>query len=53
MLTLFETIISKNIFDDDGFDILEITLLKENTSFIKKIIFYLTNYINGLDLKNK
>ena len=52
-LTLFETMISENLFDDYDNDILEITLLKENTTFIKKIIFYLTNYINRLDLKNK
>ena len=52
-LTLFETMISENLFDDYDNDILEITLLKENTTFIKKIIFFIINYINRLDLKNK
>jgi len=47
-----ETTITNNYFDECENDILEMVLLQDNTIFLKKMMFYLTNYIKKLEIKN-
>ena len=46
-----ETTISNNYFDKYDNDILEMALLEDNTAFLKKMIYYLTSYMKGLEIK--
>jgi len=46
-----ETMITKNYFDEYGNDHLEMALLQDNTQFLKKMMFYLINYIKELYIK--
>ena len=50
--TFIKTLLSNNVFDEYGNDLLEWSLIEENTQFLKKMLFYLTNYIKDLDIKN-
>ena len=49
--TFVKTTLSNNYFDDCDNDILEVSLMEDKTEFLKKMIYYLTNYIKRLDNK--
>ena len=46
-----ETTLTNNYFDECENDILELSLMEDNTGFLKKMIFYLTSYIKELEIK--
>jgi hypothetical protein len=46
-----ETMLTNNYFDECENDILELSLMEDNTGFLKKMIFYLTSYIKELEIK--
>lgn len=46
-----ETTLTNIYFDDCDNDILELSLMEDNTEFLKKMIFYLTSYIKELEIK--